>query len=31
MNHATILLFAFGTDVILEFFDPGFAFFSVKM
>lgn len=31
MNHVAVLLFAFGTDVILEFLDPGFAFFPVKI
>jgi hypothetical protein len=30
MNHVAVLLFAFGTDIIFEFSDPGITLFSVK-
>ena len=30
VDHVTVLLFAFGTDIVLEFFDPGFALLSIR-
>ena len=30
MDHVTVLLFAFGPNVILELFDPGFALLPIR-
>jgi hypothetical protein len=30
VDHMTVLLFAFGTDIILELFDPGFALLPIR-